>query len=166
MFQKLFETGLAGEYMEPALSDFGVGAGRLRAEQVSGSAEPFEPGGVFWAELLLEFTTKALGEGRAFAVGGNGDLQIAALHDGAVVEMAVVDVVDGVAEDVAAFGFSEDGGVEFANGGGGDHEKRAFEIVGRERLGMPVDFAAADVLGEMRVEFGRDDAGASAGLEE
>ena len=151
MFQKLFETGLAGEYMEPALSGFGVGAGRLRAKQVSGSAEPFEPGGVFWAELLLEFTTKALGESRAFAVGGNGDLQIAALDDGAVVEMAVVDVVDGVAEDVAAFGFGEHGGVEFAYGGSGDHQDRAFEIVGREGLGMPVDFAAADVFGEVRV---------------
>ncbi len=31
---------------------------------------------------------------------------------------------------------------------------------------MPVDFAAADVLGELRVEFGRDDADASAGSEE
>ena len=30
-------------------------------------------------------------------------------------------------------------------------QDRAFEIVGREGLGMPVDFAAADVFGKVRV---------------
>ena len=165
MFQKFLETGLAGKQMEPALGSFGVGAGRLRAKQVTGNAEPFEPGSVFGTELLFEFKAEALGKSRTFAVGGDGDLQIAALDDGAVVKMAVVDVVDGIAENVAAFGFGEDGGVEFANRSGGDHEECSNEIVGSKRFGMPVDFAAADIFGEMWMEFGRDDADTRASLE-
>jgi hypothetical protein len=70
--------------------------------------------------LFFEFLAKALGKSRAFAVGGDGDLEITALDDGAVVEVAVVDVVDGVAEDVAAVGFAIDVGVEIAERGGGD----------------------------------------------
>ncbi len=165
LFQELFETGLASEEMEPALGGLGVGSGRLRAEQVAGRAKPFKPGGVFGTELLFEFKAKALGEGRAFAVGGDGDLEIATLDDGAVVEVAVIDIVDGVAENVAALGFGEDGGVELGDRGGGDDQERAEEIIGMEGLGMPVDFAAADVFGELRSEFGRDDADAGAGVE-
>ena len=66
---------------------------------------------VFGAELLFEFFAEALGERGAFAVGGNGDLEIAALDDRAVVEVAVIDVVDGVAEDVALVGFAINLGV-------------------------------------------------------
>jgi hypothetical protein len=50
-------------------------------------------------------------------------LEIAALDDGAVVEVAVVDVVDSVAEDVALVGFAIDLGVEIAKRGGGDYEE-------------------------------------------
>src|SRR5580693_1722468 len=116
MFQKLLETGLAGEEMEPALGGFGIGAGAFRAKHVAGSAKPFEPIGVLGDELLFEFEAEALGESRALAVGGYSDLEIAALDNRAVVEMAAVGIVDGVAKDVAAFGFGEDGSVQFTNG--------------------------------------------------
>ncbi len=137
----------------------------MRAEDVAGSTEPFEPGTVFGAELFFEFGAKVLGESGAFAVGGDGDLEIATLDDGAVVEMAVVDVVDRVAEDVAALGFGEYRGIEFGHGGSSDDQECSEEIFGHEGFGMPVDFAAADVFGELGREFGGDDADAGAGVE-
>ena len=121
--QEFFEHGAAGEEMKPLLGEFGLGV--LRAEDLASCAEPIEPGGIFGAELCLEFLAQALGQGGAFAVGGNADLEIAALDDGAVVEMAVVDVIGGIAEDVAGFGFLEDGGVDFGDGSGGDDEESA-----------------------------------------
>ena len=75
-------------------------------------AEGIEPAGVFGWILLLQFFAHALGESGAFSVGGDGDLQIAALHDGAVVKMAVRDVVHGVAEDATGLRFLKDGGVD------------------------------------------------------
>src|SRR5271166_4997319 len=110
VLEEAVEHGTAGQEMEPALGGFGIGG--LGAEDFAGGAEPIEPGGVLGSELLLEFLAEALGERGTFAVGGDGDLEIAALDDGAVVEVAVVDVVDGVAEDAALVGFEEDGGVD------------------------------------------------------
>ena len=64
-------------------------------------AQFFQPFGVVFAVGFFQFHTDTLGQGGAFAVGGDGQLQIAALDDGAIVEMAVFDVIDSVAEDAA-----------------------------------------------------------------
>jgi len=150
--------------MEPTLGGFGIVG--LGAEGLAGGAKPFEPVFVFGAELLLEFLAKALGEGGTFAVGRDGDLEVAALDDGAVVEVAVIDVVDGVAEDVAAISFREHLSVEFGDGGGGHDEKGAVKIFGFEGFGRPVDFAVADPFVEGGMEPRGNDVDTCAGLEQ
>ena len=164
MLEEALEHGFAGQGVELALGGFGIVG--LGAEGFAGGAEPLEPVFVFGAELFFEFFAEALGERGAFAVGGDGDLEIAALDDGAVVEVAVLDVVDGVAEDSALVGFEEDGGVDVWERGGGDDEKDAGEIFGREEFWEPGDFAGADVFGELWGEFRGDDGDAGAGFEE
>ena len=62
----------------------------------------FEPGAEVVRQLLVDFAAQALGDGGAFAGGGDGDLQVAAADHGAEEEIAVGDIVDAVAEDVRA----------------------------------------------------------------
>ena len=162
--EEFFEHGAAGEEMQPLPGELGLGI--LRAKDLAGSAEPIEPGGVFGTELFLEFLAEALGEGGAFAVGGDGDLEIAALDDGAVEEVAVGDVIDGIAEDVAGFGFLEDSGVDFGDGGGGDDQEGAGEITGFVEFGPPFEMVGADLGSESGIEARGDEANARAGIEE
>ena len=143
--EEALEHGLAGEGVEPAFGGFGVDG--FGAEGFAGGAQPFEPVLVFGAELLFEFFAEALGESGAFAIGGDGDLKIAALDDGAVVKVAVIDVVDGVAKDAALVGFAIDLGVEIAERGGGDDEEGTVEIIGGEFFRGPGDFLLADPFG-------------------
>jgi hypothetical protein len=149
--------------MELALGGFGIGGSG--AKLFAGSAERVEPNSVFGAELKFEFLAKALGESRAFAVGGNGDLEIAALDDGSVVEVTVVNIVDGVAEDMALVGFEKDGFVEVAERGGGNDEEFFVEVRGSESFGEPIDLAIADAFGEVGMEIRSDDGDVGAGLE-
>ncbi len=137
----------------------------MSAQSFASGAEPFEPGYVFGTELLLEFPAKALSERGAFAVSGDGDLEIATLDDGAVIEMAVIDVVNGVAEDVASVGFGKDLSVEITDGCSSDDEEYAGEIFGMEGLGRPIKLAITEKFGEGRVEFRRNDAECGAGFE-
>ncbi len=160
----MVEHGAAGEEMELALGGFGIGG--TGAKLFAGSAERVEPNSVFGPELKFEFLAKALGESRAFAVGGNGDLEIAPLHDGAVVEVAVVDIVDGVTEDMALVGFEKNGFVEVAERGGGDDEEFVVEIGGSESFGEPIDLAITDTFGEVGMKIRGDDGDVRAGLEE
>ncbi len=148
--KEFLEHGAAGEKMQPLFGEFGLGV--LRAKDFTSGAEPIEPGGIFGAELFREFLAEALSEGGAFAIGGDGDLEIAALDDGAVVEVAVGGVVDGVAENVAGFGFAEDGGVDFGNGSGGDDKESAGEIAWFVEFGPPVEMVSADLEGEIGIE--------------
>ena len=53
-------------------------------------------------KLLVDFAAKPLGNGRAFAGGRDGDLQIAAAHHRTEEEIAVGDVVDAVAQGFRA----------------------------------------------------------------
>ena len=162
--EEAFEHGLAGQGVEPTLGGFGIVG--LGAESLAGGAEPIEPAGVFGPELFFEFLAEALGKRGAFAVGGDGDLEIATLDDGAVVEVAVVDVVYGVAEDVAVVGFAVDLGVEIAKRGGCNDEEGAVEIGGLEGFGGPVDLAVADPLGQLGGELWGDYVDVGAGFEE
>ena len=75
-------------------------------------AEILEPGAEVVGQLLVDFAAEALGEGGAFAGGGDGDLQVAAADHRAEEEVAVGNVVDAVAEDAALDGSAIDGGVD------------------------------------------------------
>jgi hypothetical protein len=162
--EESLEHGAAGEEMEPALGGFRIAG--LCAENFAGGAEPREPRGVFGAVLFFEFPAKALSESGAFAVGGDGDLKVAALDDGPVIEMAVVDVVDGIAKDVALLGFEKNGFVDIVERSGSDDEEHAEEIIAFERFWEPVDFTIAKPFDERVGKFGSDDGDASAGFEE
>jgi hypothetical protein len=52
------------------------------------------PLGVLRTELLLELDANVLRERRAVAGGRNRDLKIAAIHNGGIVKIAVVRIVD------------------------------------------------------------------------
>ena len=96
---------------------FGIRAG---AEFLASVAQGIQPRGVFRGILPLQFFSQTLGERRAFSVRGDGNLQISSLHDGAVVEMAVSDVVDGVAENASGSRGLKHSGVHGLNGSRGD----------------------------------------------
>jgi hypothetical protein len=112
--------------MELLLCGFGIGG--LGAKLFTEGTQGVEPEGVFGGKLLFEFFAEALGKRGAFAVSGDGDLEVATLDDGAVVEVAVVNIVDGVAEDIAFVGFEKDGCVHLRKRGGGDTEEDALKI--------------------------------------
>jgi hypothetical protein len=150
--------------VELALGGFRVGG--VGAENFAGSAEPVEPGSELGAKLIFEFGAKVLGERGTFAARGDGNLEIAALDDGAVVEVAVLVVVDSVAENVAFVGFAIDEFVETAERGGGDDEEFAVEVVWLEGSGEPSDLPVVDAFGEFGRESGGDHGDARAGGEE
>ncbi len=59
------------------------------ADIATQGAELLEPGTEVRGKLLVELAAEALGEGWAFAGGGDGDLQIAAGDGGSEIEIAV-----------------------------------------------------------------------------
>lgn len=162
--EKTLEHFVGGEMVELESGGFRVGG--VGAEVVAGGAERIEPGGVFGSELLFEFLAKALSKRRTFAVGGDGDLQVAALDDGTIVEVAVVNVVDGVAEDLTLVGFTEDGGVDVVERGGGDDQECSSEVSRLELFGEPGDFAIAGAFSEFGIEYWRDHRDLGAGFEQ
>jgi hypothetical protein len=93
-------------------------------------------------------------------------LEIAALDDGTVVEVAVIDVVDGIAKDLTLVGGVENGGVDFGERGGRDDQEFVSEVVGGKQFGEPGEFVIVGALGESGVESGRDDGDLCAGFEE
>jgi len=161
--KEALEHRAAGEEMQPALGGFRIGG--LGTKNFTGCAEPLEPSGIFRGELFFELLAKALGECRAFAVGGDGDLEVAALNDGAVIEVAMVDVVDGVAEDAALFSFEIDRLVDIVERSGSDDKEHTEEVFSFKGLREPIDFAAADPFDELRREFGGNDGDTCAGFE-
>src|SRR5258708_31128629 len=112
-------------------------------------AGPFEPHFVLGAELCFQFLPQALRERRALAVCGNGDLEIAALHDGAVIKMAVFDIIHGVAENSAGLSFSENRIVHAGSGSGRDNKISAEQIAGLEDFWQPFPLTLPNPLGEL-----------------
>ncbi len=87
------------QFVEQELARF---AAWMRGENFAAKlAEIREPWAQIGGQLLVDFTAQALREGGAFAGSRDGDLQIAAADHGAEEEIAVGNVVDAVAEDVA-----------------------------------------------------------------
>src|ERR1700730_11193036 len=77
---------------------------RAGAKFLASLAQGIEPSGVFSGILLLQFFPQTLRERWTFAVRGDGNLQIAALHDGTIVEMAISNCIKGIAENAVGFG--------------------------------------------------------------
>jgi len=93
-------------------------------------------------------------------------LEIAALDDGAIVEVAAVNVVDGVAENVVLFGGVVDRFVYLREGGGGDDQEGALEVIGGEEFFNPNEFTGAVAILEFGGEGGGHYCDACAGLQE
>ena len=88
------------------------------------------------------------------------------MDDGTVVEVAVVDVVDGVAEDLTLVGFAEDGSVDIGERGSSDDEEFSVEVGGFEEFGQPGDFMIAGAIGEFGIKSWSDNGDAGAGFEQ
>src|SRR6185437_13571764 len=111
--------------------------------------EPGQPGAEIARQLLIDFAPQALRDSRAFAGGGDGDLQVAAADDRSKKEIAVGYVVDAVAQDAPRDGGAIDLRVDFRRAGGGDDNEVAVDVRGGERTGNPFEPA---LLGE-RADF-------------
>ncbi len=103
-------------------------------------AQLANPGLVLGAELLLELDAKALGQGRTVPAGRDRDLQIAAIDDRRVVEIAVVRIVDGIDEHRADTRRFVDRARD-VSGNGGDDERDAVQILRSELASLPGDRA-------------------------
>jgi hypothetical protein len=106
---KLFEHRTAGQLVQQLPRR--VGTWTASAQDLASGTKPFKPHFIVRAELRFELVTKPLRQRRAFAVRGDGNLQIPALHNRTIVEMAMRDVVDGVAQDAARFGLAKNSSV-------------------------------------------------------
>src|SRR4051812_9299427 len=101
-------------------------------EPTSHSAQPVQEITIPRVELLLQLFANALRERRTMSSGGDGDLQISALHHGRVIEVAAIRFVDGVAEDAAQFGFAVNPFVHFRIACRRNYQCRVVEIGGSE----------------------------------
>ena len=125
--------------MEQALALFGVNDGS--EEFFSLLTELPEPSFIFRAELFFELFAKALGERRALARSGDGDLQRAAPCHGGIVEVAKLGNVHDIAEYAAPPGFGVNLLVQFRRESGGDDEEHSIEIAGLTGTREPFDLA-------------------------
>src|SRR5580658_1997418 len=88
----------------------------------------FKPCAEVFRQLRINLAAEALGDGGAFAGGGDGYLQIATADDGAKKEIAVGNVVDAVARDVSSYATLVDGCIHIRRIGGGDDQEIAIEV--------------------------------------
>jgi len=72
-------------------------------------AEAVEPACVFGRDSCFNVVTESLRQSGTLARGGNRYLQVSPADEGAIVEVATIGVVNGVAEDSVAFCFLVDG---------------------------------------------------------
>ncbi len=127
-------------FMQLLLSHVGV---HVRREQLAPRfAQLLNPLGVFGTELLLELDADTLRERRAMACGRNRDLQIAAVDDRRIVEVAVDRIIDRVDEDPSAMRLLVDRPGDVA-GHGSDNEPDPLEIARIEPAPVPGDRAGA-----------------------
>src|SRR5258707_14709777 len=75
------------------------------SQRVARLAQLVKPRCILGTKLLLQLLPQTLRQRWTFSVGGNANLQIAALHDRTVVEVAVLEIVPGVAQNSARLRF-------------------------------------------------------------
>ena len=99
--------GAAGGEAAQLLQSLGRG-GTTGEKVVPLSAEFFDPLSVLGAELPLEFLAQPVRQFGAMPSGRDGDLKVPALDDGRVIEVAVLRIVDGIAQHAAPTGLLGD----------------------------------------------------------
>jgi len=104
-----------------------------------------DPGAPLWTELLFKLAAQAGGKRGAAAAGGDGDLQRAAADNGGIDEVAVLRIVNRVAEDAARGAGTKDSGIGLARAGSCDSEKSAVEIASGKGVATPNEHAGACV---------------------
>src|SRR5260370_6772662 len=103
---------------------------------------------------------KALSQRGPPAVRGNSDLQIAALHDRAIVKMAVLDVVHGVAQNSLRVSLAENSFIDSGLRSSGNHQIRTFKVRRGKLLRPPFHFSLRDPLPDGWRHLRRDNANA------
>ena len=101
-------------------------------------------------KLLVDLAAQALRESRAFAGRGDGDLQVAAADHRTEEEIAVGNIVDAVARNVARHGFAINCRIDFGHIGSGDNDEVAIEIGGTKLALDPFELAFGGELRESR----------------
>src|SRR5580658_5716008 len=105
--KKLLEHRPARQFVQQFLC--GVRTRSIRTKSFTRGTQPLQPYFIFGTEFRLEFHAKPLRERRALAVRGDGNLQVAALDYGSIVKMAMLGVIDGVAQDSARIRLAKNG---------------------------------------------------------
>ena len=101
---------------------------RFREEPLAERTKLFQPVLIFLLEVPLKPLANSLRERGAVATGRNGDLQRSAAHHRAVVKVAVLWIVDDVAENAEAARLLVDLAVKNGRVRGSNDEKSAAEI--------------------------------------
>ena len=117
----------AGQIVEQTPALVGVHPG-LRQHLLAAAAQLVEPGLVLGPEHRRQLLPEPPGERRAVAGRGNRDLQVPALHDGGIVEVAVLRHVHGVAQYAPLAGGCRQGRQVRPAGNRGHHQQRPVKI--------------------------------------
>src|SRR5438270_9917259 len=99
----------ARKFMEDALAYFRIEIGG--SEFFALLAQLSNPRLILRTKLLLEFLANSLRESRALAGSRDCNLQVAALYNGRIVEIAILRVINRVAKNPFGMCLSEDSGV-------------------------------------------------------
>src|SRR5579859_165221 len=134
-----------------------IRARAARAQSLACRPKPFEPGLIFRAELRLEFLAKPLRERGTLAIGGDCDLQIAALNDSSVIKVAMLNVVHGVAQRSSRFGATKNGFVHAWGGSCRYHQKCIVQVPWFKFSWQPVDLSEAYPFGNLHGDGRRDE---------
>jgi hypothetical protein len=153
-----------GEFVEEKLTLFRAG---MRGEDLAAEfAEVGEPGTEILGQLLVNLAAKSLGKGGAFSGSGNGDLEVAAGDDGAEEEIAIGNIVNAVAEDVALEGSGVYGLVDDGRVCCGDDDEIAVEVGEIEGALDDGELAFLCELADFRTNLRRDYVETETGLKE
>src|ERR1700739_2181631 len=117
-------------------------------------------------ERGFDFAAKALGDGGAFAGGGNCDLEIAATDDSGKVKIAVRWIVDGVGENPARLRCEKNIAIYRGAAGGCDGHKNVAEGARVECPLMPDDISSRCEFGDFGFGLRRDDGDVRGGAEQ
>jgi hypothetical protein len=97
----------------------------------------FDPAGIERCELGFELTPQSLRERGTLPGGRNGDLQIPPANDCGIVEVAAIGVIDNVAKNLAAPGFTVDGVVHLNGRSSRYHEEGRIKVCALEFARLP-----------------------------
>src|ERR1700722_1112845 len=117
-------------------------------------------------ERGFNLAAKAVGDGGAFARGGNCNLEIASPDDSGEIKITVRRIVDGIGEDPARLCCEENLAIHGGAAGGGDGEKSVAKIVGVKFALVPDDTSCGGKFGYFGFRLRCDDGDLRAGAEQ